>query len=851
VLAVDPVDEEAGRMLMLLFAESGRRSEALKIYQDLACAVDEELGISPDAQTQRIAMKLTDQAQRALAVLSPPSGPTQEQRGNLPYAAGSFVGRQTARGNIAALLNEQRLITLSGVGGIGKSTLSLQIGHDLREQFPDGVWWVEFAGLPAATQTGDLGLALLAPALVQTLGIEQRPNQPITDTLEHFLRGRHLLLILDNCEHVRLPVAGLVAELLRRCPKIHFLLTSRAQLDISEEIVWPVPPFSLPDRSADLQTLATTEAVQFFVTRARAVCRNFRLEPKTAAAVAEICCRLDGIPLALEFAAARLRLLDVDELAARLDDRFRLLSGTNPLALPRHQTLRATLDWSYALLAEPEQVLLRRLAVFSGGWTLTAAEAVCAEAPLNSGSTMDLLDLLVRHSLVLVDPRGLVGETRYHLLETVREYGLLQLTTANERTTVAIAHRRWCLSLARQAEPQLRGQDQVHWLTRLEAEHENLQAALAWSCAESECDPDREGLEIATAIWQFWYMRSHYRVGRTWFDRLFAAFPGEINALWAKALNAAGGLAVHDDDLPAAKAFLHASLDTARGAGDRRGAARALTNLAAAYHSQGIYVDAEAAYEDALSLFRALADRPNEATVVLRLGILTKNRMDYIRAESLLKEALVLWQELGNKFTQSHILDALADIARRSRDLGRADHLAKEAVHIARQVTFNLGISFGLRTQGLIAKDRGDYPLAARLLFESLDIAFAVTAVVEMADVLDDLAGMAAALLREAKEPDTNASKSELMSIVLLMNTEVEASWAVQLLASAAAIRVAYGKPQVDEVLEEYEADERTLRRQLDDIGFAAAWAQGAALSPDAAVALARRGQLYEIARAT
>jgi predicted ATPase/DNA-binding SARP family transcriptional activator len=847
LLTVDPVHEEAGRMLMLLLEQSGRRTEALKVYQDLACAVDEELGISPDAQTQRLAVILADQAQRAAPVLLPPSAPTPEQRGNLPHAAGSFVGRQTAREEIAALMHEQRLVTLSGVGGIGKSALALQIGHDLREQFPDGVWWVEFAGLPAATQTDDPSPALLAPALVQTLGIVQRPNQSIADTLEHFLQSRQLLLILDNCEHVRTPVAVLVSRLLGRCPDLHLLLTSRVRLDLPEEAIWPVPPFALPERGADLQTLAATEAVRFFVTRARAFSGGFRLETTTAGAVIQICRRLDGIPLALEFAAARMRLLEVDELAARLDDRFRLLSGTNPLALPRHQTLRATLDWSYALLAEPEQALLRRLAVFAGGWTLTAAATVCAARPLDTASILELLDVLVRHSLVLVDHRGSADETRYHMLETVREYGLLQLTTAKEQTAIAAAHRRWCLSLALQAEPQLRGHEQTRWFARLEIEHENLQAALAWSCAEPNYDPGREGLELAATIWQFWYHRSHYRVGRAWFDRLFAAFPPEVNVLSAKALNAAGGLAVHDDDLPVAKTFLQASLDTARQASDRRGAARALTNLAAASHSLGAYAEAEAWYEESLELFRELDDLPNQATALFRLGVVTKNRMRYSQAKTLLEDALARWQALGNRYTQCHILDALADIARRSGDLACADTLVDNAMVIAREIHFDPGIAYCLRTKAFIAKERGEYVTAARLLYESLDITFAERAVSNLADNLEDLAGVVAALLRRSTQSMGTAADAGPARRHAHSPSSSDGLWAVQLLGAAAAIRTSRGRPQDEEALGEYEADVRTLRQGVGDASFRAAWSNGTALAAEDAVALARQGRLHEL----
>ena len=828
ILALEPTHEEAGRALMVLLAHASRRAEALKVYQDLARGLDEDLGIAPDAQTQRLAAKLTEQGQRTTVAPLRPSEPSSPPLGNLVHPATPFVGRLAARAAIAVLLDEQRLVTLSGTGGIGKTRLAVQVGHDLLERFPDGIWQVEFAGLPANNEGGDLGMARLVPALARTLGIDQRSDQPLTTTLAAFLRPRVVLLILDNCEHVCVPAAGLATWLLAQCPRVRLLLTSRAPLEVPEETVWQVPPFTLPDPGAELTTLAATEAVRFFVTRARAVRGNFRLEPATAGAVVQICHRLDGMPLALEFAAARLRLLEIGELATRLDDRFRLLTGNNPLALPRQQTLRATLDWSYALLTVEARVLLCRVSVFVGGWTPAAAETVCAHPPLATSSILDLLDELVRHSLVLVDRWGSVETTRYRMLETVREYGRLQLAAANEQAAVSITHRRWCLSLARAAEAHLRDHEQGRWLDRLEAEHDNLQAALAWSCAEPAADRGQEGIEIAAAIWQFWYMHNHWASGRAWFERLFAAFSAAFTPLWAKALNAAGGLAVHDNDLPRAKELLKASLDTARQIGDRRGAARALTNLAAAYHAQGAYAEAETWYEESLGLFRGLADRPNEAIVLLRLGGLAKNRREYQRAQILFEEALTHWRTLGNSYIQSSILDGLADIAWRSGELERAANLSEESMRLAREISNDFSIASALHTKALIAKAEGEHAKAADLLYASLDIRQRAGAHSAVADVLDELAGLVAALPRMTDQASGTAGRGSL--------------WAAELLGATAAMRSALNMPVNPEYIGEYEADISSIRQCLGESAFSDAWNRGAALSSESAIALAVKG---------
>jgi predicted ATPase len=389
---------------------------------------------------------------------------------NLPSELSSFVGREKELSEVKRLLADTRLLTLTGSGGCGKTRLALAAATDLLEEFEEGVWMVELAPLADP--------ALVPQAVASTLGVREQPGRSPTETLSDYLSSKQVLLVLDNCEHLIEACAVLAEALLHSCPELRILATSREALGITGEVAWLVPSLSLPDlrHLPEIESLPRYESARLFVERTTAVKPTFALTERNATAVAQVCYRLDGIPLAIELAAARAKVLSVEQISERLDDCFRLLAAGSRTAMPRHRTLHATMDWSHDLLPDEEQTLFRRLSVFAGGFTLEAAESVCAGKDLQRDEVLELLSHLVDKSLVAVWEKD--GETRYRLLETVRQYGREKLSESGEEGHLWERHAGYYLALAAKAEPELKGAGQVEWLQRFEWEHDNLRAAI-------------------------------------------------------------------------------------------------------------------------------------------------------------------------------------------------------------------------------------------------------------------------------------------------------------------------------------------------------------------------------------
>ncbi|MGH2389011.1 MAG: ATP-binding protein, partial [Chloroflexota bacterium] len=498
------------------------------------------------------------------SVVAPPPRHALNPRHNLPRALSSLVGREAERREVPALLGEARLVTLTGSGGVGKTRLALAVAGELVDHYPDGVWLVELAAQAEPV--------LVPGAVAAALDVREEPGRLLTATLQDSLRDRRLLLVLDNCEHLVAACADLAAALLRACPGLRILATSREGLQVSGECLWRVPSLTVPDPGHPLppELTGSYEAVRLFVARARERRSDFTLNSQNARAVAEICARLDGIPLAIELAAARVGSLAVEGVAARLDDRFRLLTGGPRTALPRQRTLRAALVWSYDLLSEQEQVLLDSLSVFVGGWTLQAAEAVCgvggAEGERLGGSAdlpdvgtwevLDLLDRLVNKSLVQAEERA-GGEVRYALLETVRQYGQERLSAAGDAEATRRRHLAYFLALAEEAAPRLTDPEQGVWLGRLEADHDNLRAALGWARDSGVAEP---ALRLAAALWRFWATRGYLSEGRGWLEAVLADSEQRWPTARAMALNGSGILAHHQGEYGRAETLHEESL---------------------------------------------------------------------------------------------------------------------------------------------------------------------------------------------------------------------------------------------------------------------------------------------------
>jgi predicted ATPase/class 3 adenylate cyclase len=626
---------------------------------------------------------------------------------NLPQQVTSFIGRERELAQVQALLTKSRLLTLTGSGGCGKTRLALQVAAEVLEDYPDGVWLVELASLAEAS--------LVPPSAAGVLGVKEEPGRPLLQTLVEALKAKRLLLLLDNCEHLLAACAQLADALLRQCPRVLILVTSREGLGIAGETTYGVPSLSLPDPSLppSPESLAQCEAVRLFSERAGQVQTSFAVTNENARAVASVCHRLDGIPLAIELAAARVKALPVEKLNERLDDRFRLLTGGSRTALPRQQTLRALIDWSYDLLSELERVLLRRLSVFAGGWTLEAAEAACTREGVEEWEVLDLLTSLVEKSLVLYEERG--GEGRYRLLETVRQYARDRLLESGDVATVRARHRDWFLRLAERSEPGLAGADVGKWLNRLEMEHDNLRMTLDWSI---ESGDGEAGLRAGAALQEFWWVRGYHSEARERLTRLMGqttveAFP----TAYAKVLNAAGRLAWAQRDLETARALHEQALAIAGGLGDQTGRAASLHGLGNVAHHQGDLRRAQALHEESLAVRRGLCDKGGMALSLHALGWVASGRGDFETARALHQESLTIWRELSDRGHVISALDSLGCVVRDQGDLDTASLLFQEALALAQELGDREHIAWAITHLGWVAQNRGDNA-AARALYE-------------------------------------------------------------------------------------------------------------------------------------
>lgn len=719
---------------------------------------------------------------------------------NLPRQLTSFIGRTKEQAEIKSRLAETSLLTLTGSGGAGKTRLALQVAAELVESFGDGVWLVELEPLSDP--------ALVTQTVAMTLGVREE-QRPLVQTLLDYLKLKSLLLVLDNCEHVLSASAGLVQALLQSCPALRVLATSQEALGVAGEVTYRVPSLSMPDpdRLPSLQRLTEFESIRLFVDRAAVSRSGFELTAANAAAVAQICARLDGIPLAIELAAARVKVLSVDEIAARLGDRFRLLTAGSRTAPPRHQTLRAALDWSYDLLANEERMLLRRLSVFAGGWTLPAAEAVCGGDGCEPSEVLDVLTRLVDRSLVAVE--NLEGrDTWYRLLETVRLYAREKLVAAGEEETVRRRHRDWYLQFAEQAEHELQGPALESWLERLEAEHDNIRAALEW-CKSVEPNPEY-GLRLAGAIWHFWEVRGYLTEGREWLESLLTKGAGVLSTARVKALNGAGILALVQGDFPRAVALGEESLNLSRKLGDKRGIASCLNILGLDACRLEKYDRAAQFGEESLALSREAGDKWGVAGAGLTLGLVARGQGDYTRASTLLEESVKQFRQLGDKWASTITLNNLGLVLREMGEYQRAQTILEETLALFRELGDRWGIAFSLANLGIVAWDRREYDRAAGLFEESLP------------------------LRKELR--DRRGTATSLTGLAVVAVGLGDAERAAVLFGAAEALREALGVPPPPFIRDHYDRTVAEARGKLGDAAFTAAWQRGRTMTPDQAI---------------
>ena len=630
---------------------------------------------------------------------------------NLPVQLTSFIGREREMTEVKRLMGTTHLLTLVGTGGTGKTRLSLQVAADVLENFSDGVWLVELATI----ESGEA----LPETVAAVLGVREEPERTLQTTLVNYLRNKNLLLVLDNCEHVVAAAAQLADTLLRSCPSLRIFASSREALGIAGETTLAVPSLSLPDLWNEPLTggeladsLSQYEAVRLFIDRATAVKSTFAVNEQNAPFIAQICWRLDGIPLAIELAAARVKVLGLEQIASRLDDSFRLLTGGSRTALPRQQTLRALIDWSYDLLSEPEKKLLRRLSVFARGRTLEAVEAVCSGDGVEEWEVLDLLTQLVDKSLVTREEEG--DGMRYYILESVWQYGRMKLEEAGELAAVRTRHLDFFLNLAESAEQKLRGPEQVEWLEKLEYERLNLRFAVEWSIESP--DGAEAGLRLTGALSRFMEVRTHLKRGLQQFNAILSRPEASgRTAIHAKALSGAGRLAWCQDDNADARNFFLAALEIYRELGDRRQEAFVLAYLGFVERSEGRLAEARDCFAQGLAIASELDDRQLTAVVQSGRGSIALDDGDLQLARRLKEESLELHRDIGDLYIVSLLAWSLSSVVTAQHDYVTARSLLEECVAINRRLGNKWSVPYLLEGFGSVEIGEGRTERAARL----------------------------------------------------------------------------------------------------------------------------------------
>ena len=713
-VAEEPTREETHEALIRAHALSDDVEDALAQYGRLEVVLSQELGARP-GESSRL---LRDEIATGRFPPGEPEATTHDdqkametsdsRKHNLPASRTSFVGREQEVREIKRGLSMTRLLTLTGAGGSGKTRLALEVARDLVGAYSDGVWLVELAPLSEGP--------LVPRAVATVLRVQERAAQPLVDTLVEVSRNRDLLLLLDNCEHLVEAAASLADALLESCAKLRILATSREPLGVAGEVRWTVPALSTPDVGrTPVGQLEIYESVRLFAERARHRESSFALTTSNARPVAEICERLDGIPLAVELAAARVGTLGLSEISGMLGDSLRLLTAGGRTAAPRQRTLRGTLDWGHDLLSKSEKSLFRGLSVFAGGWTLDAAESVCSGEGIGQREVLDLLSALVNKSLVVTEASG-AGELRYRFLEPVHQYARERLEASGEGENFRRRHAAFYLALAEEAEPRLRGPDQAAWIQRLDAELDNLRTALAWLPEHGEAE---RGLRLGSALLFFWTWRGSHQEGSNWLEEGLRRGDAVAGAIRAKALNSLADIKIMLGDYERSHALLQEGLWLYRAAGDAEGIAACLCDLGWLATFQGDFPRAKSLLEESLVWARESKDTLRTAFVLNRLAGVAGANLDREAAEKLLLESLALYRHAGDSKSIAMCLGMLGYLALRQGNHERAVSQTEEAMARIRAAELSMD-AFYPTVLALAVMLQGDLDRAKHLIAEAL-----------------------------------------------------------------------------------------------------------------------------------
>jgi predicted ATPase/DNA-binding SARP family transcriptional activator len=916
LLVADPLRESAVRSLMEALAQHGDYAALTQTYRDFRLLLHQELNAQPDAETAALYHSLRAEAREKAQALPPTLAPSAPSMRRLPAPTTPFIGREAEIEAVLALLaplaqsggarkadrrtaqdaegsgfpryapcavRHAHLVTLTGTGGVGKTRLAIAVAEEIATEYRDGACFVDLAPVQ------DPARVVQAAAL--SLELREDPNRPLLETLLDHLQARSLLLILDNCEHLAGACASLAQALLARCPQLQLLTTSRQPLGIPGERAWRVPSFAFPEGSEKgweqekeaPAVLMGSEAVRFFVERATSAHPAFRLTRENLIRAAEICRLLDGIPLALELASPWVRVMPIEQLVPRLRERLDLLQSRQPGTLARHQTLRATLDWSYDLLDEGQQRLLRHLSVFAGGWTLEAAEAVCADStgvwvgihevgagcvgeetgsrtlihpythtPIHSDEVLLSLAGLVDRSLVIYEER----RGRYRLLETTRQYAGERIAP-EERRTAERRHAAYFLAVAEAAVPALCGPDQRHWLERLEGDHDNFRRVLHAAREAEPISGDGRflGLRLSAALGAFWARRGHLAEGRAWLTQLLSSSasppPGRDRC---PALLSLGRIALLQYDLDTAATHYNAARDLAEEAEDRHCLAMALHGLGNVAHERNDNERAAELQRQSLAICRQLNDPLGVAMALGGLGNVEKDLGDYGAARRFYDESLSLHRQIGNHHEAAVRLFCCGLIAMWEGDREGAASCMEESLKLHRELEDPAAVQESLIHLSVARRDQGDLATARALLEESLTLADQLGGGERTVDSLLHLAWVAcrqgrlaeardcvergAAFVRSSSSHDTRLL-IWLLSVAAQIAGQAEQLARVARLCGATEAQCAAAGLVGRAATAPYEAVAAAARATLAPEDFAAAWAEGGAMSQSEAIGYA------------